>query len=87
MRLKADVKQEHLIQWDDNVKRKVTCYHGWRIKKLPPTWAIKAVCLDDGAIESAENTVENFYGIMWHPEREMEPLSMDIEYFCSRWRT
>lgn len=65
----------------------VNSFHGWALRALKndSEWKAKAIA-DDGSIEAIDHKTKNATGIMWHPEREANFNSFDIELFKSIFR-
>lgn len=85
VRISNHIAKRHFINLSDTQQSKkveVNSFHGWALKALKQNsnWKIKAVA-DDGSIEAIEHKLKKVMGIMWHPERETNFNSFDIELF------
>lgn len=63
--------------------RKLTnSYHDFAVTKVGRNGSIEGVS-QDGAIEAMKFQDRNWYGIMWHPERNSEFCKDDVRFFQS----
>lgn len=60
----------------------VNSYHNWALKSLRECSPFKIMAqTDDNSIEAIQHKTEPTFGIMWHPEREKEFLTQDLNFF------
>jgi putative glutamine amidotransferase len=63
---------QHAVVMDD-IAWSVNSHHSQSIAKLGPGMITTAIDLD-GNIEAFEHETKPIYGIVWHPERMMQPI-------------
>ena len=70
-KVSGHVRTEHEIegQMVKSSSRKVNSYHGLAIETLAKGFSVQATA-PDGEIEAIHHEELNWWGIMWHPERD-----------------
>lgn len=77
----SHVAQTHSITFTDtDVSRLVNSYHAFGSKTVPEGYEVCARA-EDGIVEAMKHTSLPMYGIMYHPEREENFVSCDIDLF------
>lgn len=71
------VARRHEVTLRQGSRRVVNSFHRWAARRLPADWTAEAVC-GDGVVEAARHVEEPLLGIMWHPEREADPVPDDL---------
>ena len=83
-------KRHIVIELQTKKKRYVKCFHNFSImkNKLSKEFIIKHICEKDSEIESIFNKKKKIFGLMWHPEREVQFKKEDknlIKFYLSLW--
>lgn len=77
-RVQGHVASRHRISGE--IIRDVNSYHNFAVLEVPNFFDILAKS-DDGVIEAIRHREKKLMGIMWHPERERNYCTEDIELF------
>lgn len=77
-RVQGHVASRHRISGE--IIRDVNSYHNFAVLEVPNCFDILAKS-DDGVIEAIRHREKKLMGIMWHPERERNYCTEDIELF------
>ena len=72
------VKKKHNIIFKKR-KYKVNSFHNYVIKKISKNFIPLAISQIDGSIEYFKHKKYNFFGIMWHPERDKKSLNNSLK--------
>ena len=76
IRVEGHVRTRHLLTGEINAN--VNSYHDYALSECPEGFEVLARA-EDGSIEAIRHSVLKWQGWMWHPERESEFASHDIE--------
>ena len=74
--LAGHVRTRH--QLSGEISGEVNSYHNYALAECPPGFTVLARC-EDGQIEAIRHESLSWEGWMWHPEREPDFASRDIE--------
>jgi len=69
----------HIVQFTDGSQREVNSYHNFAPEIKNTALQPLAYCAEDDSLEMA--ICNNMLGVLWHPERELEPNSEDLNLF------